>query len=193
MRRILKWVGISAAVFVVVVVSLPFLINVNRFKPMLESELSTALSREVKLGNLKLSLLSGEVTADDLSVAEDQAFGKPAFIRAKSLSVGAEIWPFLMSRKLIVTYLTIDQPEITLVQAPSGEWNFSSLGGKTKRSPPAGPAPGTAPLDLSVKLVKITNGRLKLGRTLGHWKPLVLEQVTSSCGNFRPRPRFRSP
>ena len=166
MRRTLKWVGILVAVLVVAVVSLPFLINVNQFKPMLESELSTALNREVKLGNLKLSLLAGEVSADDLSVSEDQAFGKPAFIHANSLSVGAEIWPFLMSRKLIVTYLTIDQPEIALVQAPSGDWNFSSLGGKTRRSAPAARAPGTAPLDLSVKLVKITNGRLKLGRTL---------------------------
>ncbi len=184
MRRALKWVGIFLAVFVLAVVSLPFLINVNQFKPMLESELSTVLNREVKLGNLKLSLLSGEVTAEDLSVAEDQAFGKPAFIRAQSLSVGAEMWPFLMSRRLIVTYLTIDQPEIALVQAPSGDWNFSSLGGKTKRSQPPAPDPGTAPLDLSVKLVKITNGRLKLGRTLGHWKPLVLEQVNIELRDF---------
>ena len=52
MRRIFKWAGIVLAVLVVVVVSLPFLINVNQFKPMLESELSTALNREVKLGNL---------------------------------------------------------------------------------------------------------------------------------------------
>ena len=182
MRRILKWLGIVIAVLLVVVISLPFLINVNQFKPMLESELSTALNREVKLGNLKLSLLAGEVTADDLSVSEDQAFGKPAFVRAKALNVGAEIWPFLMSRKLIVTYLTIDQPEIALVQAPSGAWNFSSLGGK--RPPSAAPAPGTAPLDLSVKLVKITNGRVKLGRTLGHWKPLVLEQVNIEVRDF---------
>jgi AsmA protein len=184
MRGIFKWVGISVAVVLVVVVSLPFLINVDQFKPMLESELSTALNREVKLGNLKLSLFAGEVTADDLSVAEDQAFGKPAFIRAKSLSVGAQIWPFLMSRKLIVTYLIIDQPEIALVQAPSGDWNFSSLGGKTKKSPRAAPAPGTAPLDLSVKLVKITNGRFTLGRTVGHWKPLVLEQVNLELREF---------
>ena len=34
-----------------------------------------------------------------------------------------------------------------------GDWNFSSLGRATK---PA--AAGTAPLDLSVKLVRITNG-----------------------------------
>jgi superfamily II DNA/RNA helicase len=185
MRRAFKWVGISVAVLVVVVASLPFLINVNQFKPILESELSTVLNREVKLGNLKLSLLSGEVTADDLSVAEDQAFGKPAFIQAKSLRVGAKIWPFLTSRKLVVTYLTIDQPQIALVQAPSGDWNFSSLGGRTgKKSQPAELSPGTAPLDLSVKLVKITNGRLKLGRRLGHWKPLELEQVNLELREF---------
>jgi AsmA protein len=183
MRRMLKIGGIVVAVLLAVIISLPFLINVNQFKPMLESQLSTALNREVKLGNLGFSLLAGQVTADDLSVSEDQAFGKPAFIHAKSLAVGAELWPFIMSRKLIVTYLTIDQPEIALVQAPTGSWNFSSLGGKTK-APAAAPAPGTAPLDLSVKLVKITNGRLKLGRTLGHWKPLMLEQVNLEMRDF---------
>jgi hypothetical protein len=71
-----------------------------------------------------------------------------------------------MSRKLIVTYPTLDRPEIALVQAPSGDWNLSSLGGKTKKAQPPGPAPGTTPLDLSVKLVKITDGRLTLGRTV---------------------------
>ena len=184
MRRVLKWIAIVLAMLVVAVISLPFLINVNQFKPMLESELSRALNREVKLGNLKLSLLAGEVTADDLSVAEDEAFGKPAFVSAKSLNVGAEIWPFLMSRKLIVTYLTIDQPQVVLVQAPSGTWNFSSLGSNSKKTASPAPSPGSAPLDLSVKLVKITNGRIKLARTVGHWKPLVLERVNLELRDF---------
>lgn len=185
MRRIFKWIAILVAVLVLVVVALPFFINVNQFKPMLESQLSTALNREVRLGNLRLSLLAGEVTAGDLTVSEDQAFGKPAFIQAKSLSVGAEIWPFLMSRKLIVTYLTIDQPEIALVQAPSGAWNFSSLGARSGR-PTAKPreAGPSMPLDLSVQLVRITNGRLLLGRTVGHWKPLRLDQVNLELRNF---------
>ena len=183
--RIVKWIAILAAALILVVVALPFFINVNQFKPMLESQLSTALNRQVKLGNLKLSLLAGQVTADDLSVSEDQAFGKPAFIQAKSLSVGAEIWPFLMSRKLIVTYLTIDQPDIILVQAPSGAWNFSSLGAKASGAAAAPHQPGPSmPLDLSVKLIRITNGRVKLGRTVGHWKPLRLEQVSLEVSNF---------
>lgn len=190
MHRILKWVGIGAAAFIGLIVALPFLINVNQFKPVLESRLSTALNREVKLGNLRLAILSGEVEADDLSVSEDEAFGKPAFIRAKSLAVGAKLWPFLISRKLIVTYLKIDQPEIALLQARSGNWNFSSLGARAPNSPPPAPAPGTAPLDLSVNLVEITNGRIKLGRTIGHWKPLVLEQVNLELREFSVQTAF---
>lgn len=184
MKRIAKWVGILLAVVILGVVSLPFLINVNQFRPTLVSDLSAALGREVKLGDLQLKILAGEVTASDLSVAEDPAFGKPAFLDAKSLHVGVELWPFLISRKLIVDNLTIDQPEIALVQAPSGNWNFSTLGGKSTPASSTVSSSARMPLDLSVKLIRITNGRLTLRRTVGHWKPLVLEQVNIELRDF---------
>ena len=186
MKRVAKWVGIVFAVLILIVISLPFLINVDQFRPTLQSDLSEALGREVVLGNLQLRILAGEVTADDLSVAEDPAFGKPAFLRAKSLHVGVELWPFLISRKLIVKDLTIDQPEIGLVQSPSGDWNFSSLGGRsrTARPPASSRAGARMPLDLSVKLVKVSNGRLSMRRTVGHWKPLELDQVSIELRDF---------
>ena len=188
MKRVAKWVGIVFAVLILIVISLPFLINVDQFRPTLQSDLSEALGREVILGNLQLRILAGEVTADDLSVAEDPAFGKPAFLRAKSLHVGVELWPFLFSRKLIVKDLTIDQPEIALVQSPTGDWNFSSLGSRSKvaQAPSAASTPGSArmPLDLSVKLVRVSNGRLSMRRTVGHWKPLELDQVSIELRDF---------
>ena len=54
-----RWLRITAivfAVFLLVLIALPFLINVNSFRPKIESEASTALGRKVTLGNLKLSL-----------------------------------------------------------------------------------------------------------------------------------------
>ena len=182
-RRIAKWVGILFGLLIVAVVSLPFLINVDQFRPTLQADLSNALGREVKLGNLQLKILTGEVAADDLSVAEDPAFGKPAFLQAKSFHVGVQIWPFLISRKLIVRDLLIDQPEIALVQAPSGDWNFSSLGGKSKEDQ-AQPTSERLPLDLSLLLIKISNGRMSLSRTVGHWKPLALKQVNIELRDF---------
>jgi AsmA protein len=184
MKPIVKWIGIPLVVLILIVISLPFLINVDQFRPTLQSDLSSALGREVTLGDLHLKILSGEVSADDLSVAEDPAFGKPAFIKAKALHVGVELLPFLFSRKLIVTELNIDQPEVALVQSPSGDWNFSSLGKKSKAAPASAPSSAQVPLDLSVKLVRVSNGSLTLRRTVGHWKPLALEQVNIELRDF---------
>ena len=115
MKRILRVLGVTLVLLAVVLLSLPFLINANQFRPMLESKLSQGLGREVKLGDLKFSVLSGGVTASDLSIADEPAFSNTPFLRAKSLTVSAELWPFVFSRKLNVTGLTIDQPEIVLL------------------------------------------------------------------------------
>ncbi len=120
MKRIAYIFGITAAVLLVVLVCLSFFVNANRFRPMLESELTKALGREVQIGDLKLAILSGGVAADDLSIADDPSFSRTPFLRAKSLKIGVELIPLIFSRKLNVTRLTIDQPEIVLLQSPSG-------------------------------------------------------------------------
>ncbi|MGH9567825.1 MAG: hypothetical protein ACRD4I_17765, partial [Candidatus Angelobacter sp.] len=63
-----KIVAIIIAIVIVVVIALPFVIDVNAFRPRIESELTTALGRQVKIGNLKLSILSGGISADNLSI-----------------------------------------------------------------------------------------------------------------------------
>src|SRR4029077_14240793 len=86
-----------------------------------------------------------------------------------------------------VTGLEIDQPQIVLIEGANGEWNFSNLGGKTaahKKQAAAPYQPAGKPLDLSVKLVKITGGRFTLSRTAGHARPLVLEQVNAELRDF---------
>ena len=153
MKRIVRILAIALGLLVIVAASLPFLINANQFRPMLEAKLSQGLGREVKLGDLKFSVLSGGVTASDLAIADHPAFSKAPFMRAKSLTVSAELWPFILSRKLNVTGLTIDQPEIVLLQSAPGQWNFSNLGAQPP-SVQADSAPASGKLDLSVQLIK---------------------------------------
>ena len=85
MKSVLKIVAIVVAVLLVIVIALPFVIDVNRFRPQIESQLSSALGRQVGLGNLSLSLLSGSVVANDITIADDPAFSKSPFVTAKSL------------------------------------------------------------------------------------------------------------
>src|SRR5215469_15751758 len=141
MKRALKIVGIVVALLVVIVLVLPFLINVNSFRPTIESELSTALGRKVTVGNLSLSIWSGSLGADDIAIADDPTFSSSPFIRAKSLGVGVEVMPLIFSKTLHVTDLTLKQPEVALVRSRSGKWNFSSLGenASQQKQPPSTP------------------------------------------------------
>src|SRR5215475_13531163 len=166
MKRLALVAGGIVGLLLVTALALPFLIDPNRFRPLLEGKLTQALGREVKLGDLKLSLLSGAVTAADLSIADNPAYSRRPFVQAKSLAVSVEVWPLITSRQLHVTGLTIDQPSITLIQSPDGDWNFSSLGGQSAAARKTAPAPSSgSDMDLSVKLVKITGGTFTLGHS----------------------------
>src|ERR1019366_8386440 len=120
MKRIALIGGAVIALLLLAALALPFLIDPNTFRPMLEQKLTESLGREVNLGDLKLSILSGSVTANDLSIADDPAYSRTAFVQAKSLAIGVELWPLIVSRQLHVTGLSNDQPPLALIQAPNG-------------------------------------------------------------------------
>ncbi|MGH9647855.1 MAG: outer membrane assembly protein AsmA, partial [Bryobacteraceae bacterium] len=65
MKRIARALVIIVVVLVAVVLCLPLFVHANDFRPTIESKLTQALGRPVKVGNLKLAILSGGVTADD--------------------------------------------------------------------------------------------------------------------------------
>src|SRR5579859_4582357 len=171
MKRILKILAIIIGILILIVIALPFFIDANTFRPKLEAELTDALGRQVKVGNLSLSLFSGSVSADDISIADDAAFSKSPFVQAKSLKVGVEMIPLIFSKTLNVTELTLNQPEISLVRSENGEkWNFSSLGGKNTSAPkPA--ASSSANPNLSVAKLNVNNGRLTVSRAGSEEKP----------------------
>jgi len=193
MKRAVKWVAVIAGVLIVAAVALILFFDANRFRPILESRLKDALHRDVKLGNLSLSLFSGSVEANDLEIAEDPAFGKVPFLRAKALRIGVELRPLIFSRQLNVTGITIEKPEITLLQTPAGNWNYSSLG--TSTSAPAKPESKTTAaaeggLALTVHRLNISDGQLTIGRTSINWKPLVLDDVNLEVLEFSPTSNF---
>jgi AsmA protein len=189
MKRAARIIGIAIAVVLLLVVGVALLVDANQFRPELESTLSATLGRQVRLGNLRVSLLSGGVTANDLSVTDDPAFSPSPFVRAKSLKVGVELWPLIFSHQLNVQSLTIDEPAVSLLQTPAGAWNFSTLGTRAK-TPPAQPASTQSSLDLSARLVKITAGHFLLGEAHGKSRPLVLENVNLELRDFSPASAF---
>src|SRR5579864_97662 len=184
MKRIAQVAGILVAVLLVIVIALPFLINANDFRPKLESVLTNALGREVKVGDLKLAIFSGGVMAADLSIADDPAYSRTPFVRAKSLKASVDLLPLILSRKLNVNGITIDQPAIVLLQSPSGEWNFSKLGAASSPSSEHSTTPSETAL--SVKLLKITDGSLTVGKVGSKATPLTFDKMNVELSDFSP-------
>ncbi len=189
MKRLLIGLGLVLAVLIVVVAALPLFVNANQFRPLLETKLSKALARPVKLGELNLSLLSGGVSASDLSIGDDPKFGSGAFLSSQSLTVGVDLAPLILSHQLHVNRIAIDQPSITLLEDPAGAWNFSTIGAGPASAAPAAKASDSA-LDLSVKELNITNGKIVVAKTQSKMKPEVFDNVEIQVQDFAPTSVF---
>ena len=182
MKTALKVIGIVIILLIMVAIAAPFLVNVNRFRPEIETNISAALGRQVRVGDLSLSILSGSVGADQLSIADDTKFSNAPFIRARSLKVGVEVMPLIFSKQLNVTHIEIDQPEITLLRNQAGVWNFSSLGNQAAQSKKA--ESSSSPGNLTVARLDLTGGKITMGWIPAKRKPVVYDKVNISMRDF---------
>src|SRR5260221_1382467 len=128
MKRFLIVASVTLAAILLIALLLPFLINVDSFRPTIEQKLSSALGRTVHIGKLQASLFSGGAEASEISISDDPAFGSAPFLQASSLQIGLQWMPLIFSRQFKVTGLTARNPEILLLKNNEGRWNFSTLG-----------------------------------------------------------------
>lgn len=179
-KRWIKVVAAIVALLVIAVVLIPFFVNADTFRPMLQNQLSAALGRRITLGHLSLSLFSGSLVAENISIADDPAFSSAPFLQAKTLRVGIDVAPFLFHRQLNVRNLTIESPSIQLIHAQDGRWNFSSIGGTAKT---AQKQPGAIP-NFTVGELKISNGSATVSSMPSTGKTLAYTAVNLDLHQF---------
>jgi AsmA protein len=167
MKRLLIISGIIVGVLLLVIIAVPLFINVDSFRPDLEKKLSAALNRQVHIGKLDASLLSGGASASDITIADDPAFNKGPFLKAASVKVGVQLMPLIFSKQLKVTSLTIEKPDITLLKNAAGKWNYSTLGA-TAQTQKTQPEPSGKAPDISVDKFEIAGGTVRVGHSSGH-------------------------
>jgi AsmA protein len=193
-----RWTKILLAVAVVAVAaiaSIPLFVNANTFRPAIEKQLTIALGRSVKFGDLSLSPFSGSLVAKDLSIADDSNFSAAPFLTAKELHIGVSLRPLIFSHQVNVRNFQIESPQITVIRAANGTWNFSSIGRRsapstTASSVPSGAASGVASgsvpelPDLSVGRLAIEDGRVAIASLPEHGQPNVYEHVEFVARDF---------
>lgn len=182
-----RWVKIAiavAALFIVVFAIVPLFVNADTFRPQVQSELSSSLGRNVTLGHLSFSLLSGSLVADDISIADDPAFSSDPFLQAKSLHIGVRIGQFLFHHSVEITNITIDSPSLHLIHNnASGKWNFSSIGGASSQSSTSKQSQSSVP-PLTIGELRIKNGSASLSSQPAIHKPFECTAIDLSIRQF---------
>ncbi|HJT54490.1 MAG TPA: AsmA family protein [Candidatus Angelobacter sp.] len=184
MKRLLTVVGIVVAVLIILVVAAPLFINVDSFRPSLEKSLSASLNRQVQIGKLSASLFSGGASASQISISDDPAFSKGPFLQAGSLKVGVHLMPLIFSKRLEVTGITVERPEIVLLKNAAGKWNYSTLG--TSSSKPKETTGESSTPAISVEKFEIADGKVRVGESSASkaGKEYVYDKVNLTARNI---------
>jgi AsmA protein len=163
-RKGMKITVTLVAVALAGLIALPYVVDVDRFRPQLESSLASSLGRDVHVGHMELSLLVGGARVEQISVADDPSFNSGSFLQAKSLGVGVSLLSLIFSRALHVTSLTIEEPQVSVMRSAEGKWNFASLGSSGTSEDGASSKESTGSSMNSVVLdhLKITNATIEI-------------------------------
>jgi AsmA protein len=176
--KIMMWLLVVVILVVGVVLSLPFLINLNKYQDQYKPLIEDALNRKVQLQDIRLTVwprLGARVAG--FAVLDDPAFGTGPFASLASLDVGVKLMP-LLSGKVEVEEITLRDPVITVIKNQNGVLNVSTIGRAgvaAPETPSRAPIPSTeGPLKilglLAVDRVSIAGGKLTY-RELSAVKP----------------------
>ncbi len=155
-----RWIGLAAvlALFLVAVLVLPYLFDANRYRGLIESRAEKALGRDVRLGEMHLSLFpSLGLKVDDLRIGALPEEGGGDLATARGLRVGARLGPLLRGR-LEVTSLVLEEPEVVLARDREGTWNVERLvaGDAAEESEAAAGGDG----ELSIDRLRLSGGTI---------------------------------
>jgi AsmA protein len=200
-----RWAKILLAVGVLVVAvgaAVPLFVDANTFRPVIERQLTRAFGRSVKLGDLSLSVFSRSLVAKDLSVADDPDFSAAPFLTAKEVRIGVSLRPLIFSHEVVLRDFEIAAPQIAVIRAASGAWNFSSVGHRAAVGAPAGggvaesgasgvSTGAAAPLpDFVVDRIAVEDGRVAFSTVPGHGQAIVYDHVNVAVRDFALALRF---
>jgi hypothetical protein len=111
-------------------------LNSPEFQELVRAEVSRQMGAEVRLEEMDIALLSG-VTLRGVAVANPAPFEGDIF-RASAFELRYKLRP-LLSGRVEVERLTLDQPVLGLIVDEEGRFNYEGLGGEMRAA--SGPEP----------------------------------------------------
>ncbi len=157
--------GIAAGLVVSAAVALPYLVDVNRYRPLIAEKVREATGRSLALGRISFALLPspGLSVAGPIKLSDSAAYPGRSALTADSLRVRLGLLGLLRGRAN-VTSIHLNRPTLTLIRDARGRWNFDDLVQRASAASKAAPRAGGGQ-DSTFRVV-VDEARVSGGRIL---------------------------
>jgi hypothetical protein len=153
------WVALTVLAVLLLVLIVPPLVSVSRYKNQITHLMSLSLGRPVQLGSVELRLLPRPgFVLTDLIVAEDPAYGSEPVLHANTVTAYFRLLSLWRGRLEIGT-VSVDEASLNLVRMGPGRWNLDPLfRTAAAKAQPAGAGSRRVPLPY----LEATNSRIDI-------------------------------
>ncbi len=144
MRKLLIAIGVIIVIIVALLLALPSLVDVNKYRGQVQTQLQQRLNRPVQLGQMSLGVFPIRVEVSNVTIGDDPSFhSNLPFAQVGELDVSVKLFP-LIAGNVEVDSLEMKQAKIELIRNAQGVWNFSTAGNAPAATPasakPAAPS-----------------------------------------------------
>jgi AsmA protein len=189
MKKVIKWVlivvGGLAVLILAALLIIPRFVDLQRYKPQIEKQVSEVTGRSFRLGgDLTLSLFPwAGISLSDLHLGSLPGFDKEDLLTLRSFEVRVKLVPLLFKDVQVKRFI-LEGPQIVLERDKNGRGNWEGIGKPSdqispkppqekKRVPETGPAGGLPIKTLEVGEFAITDGSvLWIDRVKGERKEI---------------------
>lgn len=150
--------------------------DVSHYKPWITQELSSTLSREVQIDQLRLDFKFDRgltIAVKGLSIADDPAFSRDKILTVDLIYLNTDIPALIFHRQIAIAKIEISGPHVHLVRNKDGLLNVQTLFGRNagdngiRESPRANPVPAVVPTTTSAHTSE-TKDRIVIPQMLIH-------------------------
>jgi uncharacterized protein involved in outer membrane biogenesis len=151
-RRAAVIVFVLLAVFVAILLALPYIVSLERFRVRVVGAAEAALHRKVEIQALKLEIWSGlGAGLEGVTIHNPPGWESPAAVKAGTISLKVAFWP-LLSKRIEITKAVLRNAEVVVERNAKGNLNFGAAlsspkpeaGGALAPRAAAPPAPAAA-------------------------------------------------
>src|SRR5690242_15631363 len=118
--------GTAATLIVALIVAVPALVNLDRYRPEVISYFEENTGKKVEIGRLSLTFFpSVTIHVENFGVKSPPLFPPSYIVKVGRADAVLDFWA-LLHRKVVIRSLVLEDPEINLVSDPDGPWNFEN-------------------------------------------------------------------